>query len=127
MLTNSSCTLYRYNGIGFDRVFFSKCHWQENRAANVLKSGLQTADSVTVYISADIAGGNLTQGTGRSASKDIIVKGDCQFEFDNSSQQTVSEDLNAFRKDYPEYLTVTSIDCKLYGIKELQHIKISAR
>ena len=46
----SSCTIYRFNGSGYDRYFIPECHWQENKARNVLKSGMQNADSVTVYI-----------------------------------------------------------------------------
>ena len=52
----SSCTIYRFNGSGYDRYFIPECHWQENKARNVLKSGMQNADSVTVYIPIESAG-----------------------------------------------------------------------
>ena len=122
MLAQASCTLYKFNGIGYDRYYISSCHWQENRASNIIKSGLQSADSVTVYIQKE----DLTVAP-ETASFDMIIKGQCDFEFDNTSQQSVSESMKEFRKQYPQFVTVSSIDNKLYGLKELQHIKISAR
>ncbi len=139
MRTESSCTIFNYNGIGFNRYYVSSCHWQENKARNVLKSGDQNADSVTVYIPLDSMqlepGGNVlpsdyllpsSETVPKNASKDIIVKGECNFTFDNSSQQTASQSLRRLREEYQTY-TVMSIDRKLYGSKNLQHIKISAR
>ena len=49
MLTTDSCTLYLRRGNGFDRFFVPACHWQERQASNVIKSGMQSADSVVVY------------------------------------------------------------------------------
>jgi hypothetical protein len=139
MRTESSCTVFKFNGKGFDRYFVGSCHWQENKARNVLKSGDQNADSVTVYIPADylvmtpdesyvpserlLANADIAPQT---ASKDIIIKGKCSFIFDNSNDRTVSESLKKLRSEYQIY-TVMSIDRKLYGSKNLQHIKISAR
>lgn len=135
MIGESSLTLYRYNGKGFDRYYIPECHWQENKARNVLKTGDQNADSVTVYIPLDslmLTANENTQPSlhllpnPQTASKDIIVKGECNFTFDNFSQQTVSESLKQLRSEHQIY-TVMSIDRKLYGSRNLQHIKISAR
>jgi hypothetical protein len=139
MRAESSCTVFKFNGKGFDRCFVSSCHWQENKAKNVLKSGDQNADSVTVYIPADysvitpdeiyvpsdslLANADIAP---QIASKDIIVKGKCNIVFDNSNDKTVSESLKKLRSEY-QFYTVMSIDRKLYGSKNLQHIKISAR
>jgi hypothetical protein len=140
MLYESSCTLYKFNGIGFDRYYINSCHWQENRASNVLKSGLQSADSVTVYIQADelILCPNESQLPAtyifpnmelspQSTARDMLVKGDCKFTFVNDTQQTVSESMKEFRKLYPQFVTVSSIDRKLYGSAVLRHIKLSAK
>lgn len=139
MLTESSCTIYKFNGIGYDRFFVPHCHWQEDKASNVLKSGLQNADSVTMYIPLDsmyvapqkhlYPSATLlpnAENVPKLATKDIIVKGECNFIFNNSSQQKASESLKKLREQY-DYFTVMSIDRKLYGSKNLQHIKISAR
>ena len=55
MMTNADCTLYLYDKAtgGYTRYFISGVYWRENKAGNVLKSGLQTADSTTVYLYSD--------------------------------------------------------------------------
>lgn len=139
MRAETCCTVYKSNGNGYYRYFIPRCHWQENKARNVLKSGMQNADSVTIYIPADcmvIAPSNNyypadeffvnAETVPDKAAQDIIVKGECNFAFDNTSQQSVSESLREFAKNN-SYHTVMSIDRKLYGSKNLQHIKISAR
>lgn len=139
MMTESGCTLYRHNGIGFDRYYIKECHWQECKASNVIKSGNQNADSITVYIPAKALvltpDKNLTPSktlfidfgkSPQNASKDIIVKGECNFTFDNCLEKTVSESLKNLNQTYNTY-TVMSIDTLLYGSIDLQHIKISAR
>ena len=50
MITNFKCTIYHFNGVGYSKFYVPHCHWQENKASNVVKSGLQNADSVTIYI-----------------------------------------------------------------------------
>lgn len=135
----SSCTVYRFNGNGYDRLFIPECHWQENKACNVLKSGMQNSDCVTVYVSLDslellpdgliypsksCQPGQLA--TPQNSSQDIIIKDECDFIFDNSTEQSVSQSLKTLKQMHRCYV-VMSIDKKLYGIPDLQHIKISAR
>lgn len=52
MLKNADCTLYLYNKAtqGFTRHIINGVYWRENKAGNVLRSGLQTADSTTIFI-----------------------------------------------------------------------------
>ena len=125
MLTESSSAIYLYKGTGFDRYFIPECHWQESKAANVLKSGNQNADGITVYIPADVWIANIKIGT-LNTVKDIIIKGECDFTFNNSSDNAASESLKSLRENY-EIHTIMNIDRKLYGMPDLQHIKISAR
>lgn len=139
MLTDTNCTLFKYNGVGFDRYYIAECHWQECKASNVLKSGNQNADSIIIYIPADtlvltpdentVPSCDLFPSLNKSpqnASKDIVIKGECNFSFDNSTDRTASESLKKLREDYDIH-TVMSIDVLLYGSTDLQHIKISAR
>ena len=123
---------------GYDRYFIPECHWQENKARNVLKSGMQNADSVTVYIPIESAGllpgflkpsENLFAGqlcTPQNSAQDIIIKGESNFTFDNSNPQSVSQSLKTLKQKHRCY-AVMSIDEKFYGVTDLQHIKISAR
>jgi len=119
MLKNADCTLYRYNKAtqGYDRYFIQGVYWSENKAGNVLKSGLQSADSTTVYIYNDYV-------LPETPTKDMLVKGDCRFVFDNASPQTVSASMKEFSKLYC-FVTVTSIDNCFFG--SLPHFEISAK
>lgn len=136
---NESCTVYIRSGFGFDRCFIPECHWQESRASNVLKSGMTDADGITVYILSK-AGvvfpdgeihtcGELFENptnAPKSAARDMIVFGKCEFTFDNSSEKTASESLKRFVSEYGAH-TVMSIDRLIYGSDDMRHYKISAR
>lgn len=139
MLTESSCTLYRYNKIGFQRYYIPECHWQECKATNVLKSGSVNADGIIIYIPASalvLAPNGFVYPSRdvfpkadispQNAAKDIIIKGECKFIFDNSNDRTVSESLKQLR-EANDIHTVMSIDRLFYGLPNLQHIKISAK
>lgn len=104
-----------------------------------MKSGLQNADSVTVYIPLDslvitpssslLPANDVFPGmkiVPKKPSQDLIVKGYCVFEFNNTDQKTVSESMKEFNKSF-SYNTIMSIDIKDYGAKRLQHIKISGK
>lgn len=122
MITNTNCTLYQFNGIGYDRIYIPAVMWQEHRSASVSKQGLQSADGVVIFIPKE----NAPKTASYSPTKDIIIKGACSFTFDNSSQKTVSDSLKVLRTQY-QHFTVMTIDNKLYGSESLQHIKITAR
>lgn len=91
----------------------------ECRASNVLKSGMQNADSVTVHIPSQYA-----DDAPQTAARDMLVKGNCLFEFDNSNAQSISESMKAFRSQH-RFVTTSSVDDYLYG--GLPHIEVSAR
>lgn len=119
MMTNSDCTLYLYDKAtgGYTRHFISGVYWRENKAGNVLKSGLQTADSTTVYLYSD-------KVAPASPTKDMLVKGKCDFVFDNTSTQTISESKKRFDTEH-SHVTVMSIDRYMFG--GLPHIEVSAK
>ena len=139
MLTESSCTLYLKTGEGFERYVVPECHWQESFAANVLKSGLQNANGIVVYIpkkamvlfpdgrlypsSRLFPNANISP---QKPAQDMIVKGECDFIFDNSTPQAASESLRAMNTLYNVH-TVMRVDRLLYGSEELQHYKLSVR
>lgn len=124
---NESCTIFLKNGNGFDRFFIPNCHWQESKASNVPKSGLQSADRITVYILVKDTPDELQTALNsrKAAAQDVIVKGECNFTFDGSSQQKASESLKQLNTQYDTH-TVMNIDRLMYGSKNLQHFKISA-
>ncbi len=118
-MKNADCTLYRYNAKtqGYDRYFIPGVYWHENRGGNVLKSGLQSIHGVTVYVYKDCT-------LSATPTKDLLVKGVCHFEFDNSSQKTVAESFEIFKKNY-SFVTVMSVDDCTFG--SLKHWEITAK
>lgn len=119
MLKNADCTLYLYDKTtqGYERFFIPEVYWQESKAGNVLKSGLKNAHNTTVYIYSPCT-------VPETPTKDMLVKGLCPFEFDNSSQKTISESMKEFRSLYA-FVTVESVDNCFYG--SLPHFEISAQ
>ena len=75
MMVNADCTLYRYENGGFVRYVIPKVYWRESKAANVMRSGLASADSTTVYLYDDAV-------VPTSPSKDMLVKGDFKLDRD---------------------------------------------
>lgn len=118
MLFNSSCTVYRAIEKGFERSFIPECFWQESRGASLAKGGVLEDGGVFVYIPEKYAA-----LAPKTPQKDMLVKGDCPFEFDNSSDKTVSDSMRTLRVYSPA--TVKSIDDKLYGAA-LRHVKVTA-
>lgn len=117
MMVNADCTLYRYENGGFVRYVIPKVYWRESKAANVMRSGLASADSTTVYLYDDAV-------VPATPTKDMLVKGVCAFAFDNTSPQTVSQSMRMFTAQYSP-VTVMSVDNMMFG--GLPHIEISAR
>lgn len=128
MLTDENCTLYLKNGNGFDRYFVPHCHWQESKASNVIKSGLQTADGIVVYIFASDISSELKAALSghKCTAQDIVIRGECLFTFDASTQQSASQSLRTL-SEQEDVHTVMSIDSLLYGSEGMQHFKLSAR
>ncbi len=118
MLTNADCTLYKaQKSGGYTRHVVKNVYWQDSRGANVQKSGLNIADGITVFFySTDILP--------KTPTKDMLVKGVAEFEFNNESSQTVSESLKDFREQY-SFCVVTAVNDYMYG--GLPHIEILAR
>lgn len=119
MMVNADCTLYLFNKDtgGYIRHFIKDVYWNENKGGNVLKSGLTSADSVAVYLYSDLV-------VPENPTKDMIVKGNCSFEFDNTGEKTISDSMKEFKKEY-SFHTIMSCDNKMFG--GLPHIELSAK
>lgn len=125
MITNTDITAYCYNKAtqGYDRHYISAVMWQEQRTQKTGKQGTIISDGITVYIPYENAIQLKFEG-----SKDILVKGCCNFEFDNSSKESVSDSFKQFRLEYPEFVVVNTVAEKTYSFnKSLSHIKLIAR
>lgn len=102
---------------GYQRRYFEKAYWNESAEMKVSKSGITFNDSTTIllYDNSELL---FTSG------KDLIVKGNCNFEFDNSSEQTISESFRNFKRLY-DYLSIQKVANLLFG--GLPHIEVTAK
>lgn len=108
MLTNTDCTLYRFDSTtgGYTRQLLHGVYWNETSGKTVQKSGLQDTGGVKVFVFCDVL--PLTP------TKDFLVKGLCDFVFTGTTQQEVSEEMKAFRSRH-SFVTVMSVKDCLYG------------
>ena len=121
MYTNADITLYSYVDNEYIRKVIKDVFWNEVKESNTLKSGLNTADSVKIFVPLE----NMPV-TKITTGKDIIVKGVTEFEIDNTSQATQSASLNQLKKDC-QFVTISSCDAKLFGSKRMQHYVLSCK
>ena len=118
MLANSDCTVYLFDKQteGFVRKYAEKVYWCENKSGSIVKSGMQTSDSTRVYFYDDNAP--------KTPAKDMLVRGKCEFEFDNQTPQSIPESMKMFRAEY-DFVTVMSIDDYMFG--GLPHMEVSVK
>ena len=148
MYTNADCTLFLYSkerngpsddlfpaynsypGIPHDnhgrecyiKVPVYGVYWEDVRHSSFLKTGQRNAVTALVVIPVESLGTptRFTQG------KDIIVKGIIDAEIDCSDQVTLARSLEAL-KDACDYLTVMSVDERLYGSEGVHHYELSCK
>ena len=116
-MTNADCTLYKYKDGKYTRYFIPGVYWHESKAANVMKSGIQSADSITVFFFSN-------KVIPEAPAKDMLVKGCCFFNFTATTEKELSEQMKEFRKKH-KFVVVTSVDPMMYG--SLPHVEISAK
>ena len=102
---NGSCTVYEKDT--FTKYFFSDVYFYDGRSKTAVASGIQVTGDVNIHI---YFGGKYQPKIG-----DIIVSGNCSFEFDTESQKTVSESFSEFRKKFPDFATINTVSAKTCG------------
>ena len=125
MLTNTDCTLYHFNKAaqGYDRYYISAVMWQESRTQKISRQGVVVSDDVNIYVPRENALFPKCE-----LAKDMLVKGNIDFAFDNTSPKTVSDSLKVFNSLYPDKVTVHTYEDKNYSVgSQLDHIKLIAR
>lgn len=121
MYTNADITLYSFQDGKYLRTVINNVFWNEVKESNTLKSGLNTADSVKIFVPLS-SKNRLEVATG----KDIVVKGKIDYEIDNTSQATQSSSLK-YLKETHNFVTINMFDKKLFGSKKMQHYVLSCR
>lgn len=126
MYTNADVTLYLYSKTGktesYTRFPVEGVYWEDVRQSTFLKTGQRDATSVLMIIPFESLGEqlNFTQG------KDLAVKGIVPDMIDFSSQEAMSKSLAALKKKY-DFVTVTTVDERLYGSEQMWHYELSCK
>ncbi|BCK01602.1 DUF6751 family protein [Anaerocolumna chitinilytica] len=130
MFTNTDITLYKIDSqghytrkpiIGITSAYGS--FWDDVKQSNVLKTGMLTVDSVSIFIPI----GNIPAGVNDfTTGKDLIAKGAINFEVDNTSQSTISSSLKTLQLTN-RVVTVSVADDKRYGSPDMQHWELSCK
>ena len=121
MKRTTSITIYHKVGANYVRKVYHKCFWDEDKAANIKKSGLASVDSLYVSMPLSIAP-NLTISNGN----DLVIQGEIADEFDNTSQQTQSNSLKTLKEMY-QVFTISAHSKKDHGSPRMHHWEISGK
>lgn len=105
MLTNCTVTIFEVETFAAHPLTDAYCYCISGERID--KVGAKTAGERTVYLY-----------TPKYHPKigDIVVVGDCDFTFDTTSQQTVSQSMAAFRKAYPQHTVIRDVQRITCGI-----------
>ena len=114
MFTNADVTLYLYRKSGKDVSYLrqpvEEVYWEDVQQSTFLKTGQRDVAEPLAF----------TQG------KDLVVKGIVEDEIDGSSQEALSKSLAALKEKH-HYLTVITVDERLYGSESVQHYELSCK
>lgn len=111
------CTVYDKQTL--TRRVYDDAYVIDSRGEKTVRTGTAVADGVTVKIYSFAHDGSYIPKPG-----DIIVNGECDFEFDTTSEQAVSEGMATLRAN-GDIIVVTSARCTMNGI--LPDIEIIGR
>ena len=123
MYTNADVTLYLYGKDGkaekYTRMPIEGVYWEDVRQSTYLKTGQRDGTSVLLVIPMESLDGpiKLTQG------KDLAVKGIIEDGIDCSSQEAMSKSLAAFKAAHG-FVTIVTVDERLYGSESVQHYEL---
>lgn len=121
MQTNADMTLYHLGEKGYERQEILDVWWEHSKISNTEKTGMVNADAVTILIPLSSAPMLLVE-----IGKDLVVKGICDFEFDNTSQASQSASLKELKQGR-EVFTVNAFDPLLFGSANMQHYELSCK
>lgn len=126
MYTNADVTLYLYNKEGkteqYTRLPVEDVYWEDVRQSTFLKTGQRDAVSVLLVIPLE----SLNEPIRFTQGKDLAVKGIVPDMIDCSSQEAMSKSLAALKTAHG-FLTVTTVDERLYGSESVQHYELACK
>lgn len=126
MFTNADATLYLYskeNGIEkYTRLPVEGVFWEEISQSTLLRTGEKSSASVLLVIPLE----SLESPISFAEGKAIAIKGIVADEIDSSSQKALSSSLTALKAAH-KFVTVTSVDEKLFGSESVQHYELACK
>lgn len=126
MYTNSDVTLYLYSKDGptvkYTRKPIKEVYWEDVRQSTFLRTGQRDACSVLLVIPLDSLDGPIKFTQGR----DLAVNGIIADEIDSSSQEALSKSLSDLKAAH-DFVTITTVDERLYGSEAVQHYELSCK
>lgn len=124
MFTNADATIYLYSKEGgaekYTRLPIEGVYWEEISQSTLLRTGEKNSASVLLVIPME------SLESPAEFDKGIVVKGIIEDEIDCSSQAVLSQSLTALKKSH-KFVTVTSVDAKLYGSEAVQHYELACK
>lgn len=124
MFTNADATIYLYSKEGnvekYTRLPIEGVFWEEISQSTLLRTGERNSAAVLLVIPLE----SLESPVDFTQGKDMAVKGIITDEIDSSSQAVLSKSL-ANLKAAHKFVTVTSVDAKLYGSEAVQHYELA--
>lgn len=126
MYTNADVTLYLYSKDGktekYTRTPIEDVYWEDVKQSSFLKTGQRNACSVLLVIPLE----SLDEPVKFTEGRDLAVKGIVADEIDCSSQEAISKAL-AVLKAAHDFVTVTTVDERLYGSESVQHYELACK
>ncbi|MDR2022132.1 MAG: hypothetical protein LBQ71_02500 [Hungatella sp.] len=126
MFTNADATIYLYskeNGTEkYTRLPIEGVYWEEISQSTLLRTGEKNSASVLLVIPME----SLESPVEFTQGNDIAIKGIVTDEIDSSSQKTMADSKAALKKAH-KFVTVTSVDAKLYGSEAVQHYELACK
>lgn len=109
LVTNADITLFEGNT--FAKHIFKDVHYSDQRSHKFAKDGMKSDGAASIHVFAV----NSPDASYAPKIGDIVVKGVSDFKFDDTSEKSVSESMAEFRRLYPDYGTINSVEIKVYG------------
>ena len=126
MYMNADCTLYLYSKEGktekYARTPVEGVYWEDVRHSTFLKTGQKDGQTALVVIPME----SLDTPMQFTNGKDLIVTGIIPDEIDSTNQEALSKSLAAMKAAYG-FLTVLSVDERLYGSEAVQHYELACK
>lgn len=126
MFTNADVTMYLYSRDGktekYTRMPITAVYWEDTQQSTFLKTGQRDGCAVLLVIPLD----SLETPVKFTKGKDLAVNGIVSAEIDSSSQEAMSKSLAALRSSH-RFVTVVSVDERLYGSESIQHYELACK